>query len=53
VLRSQLENAVIALLSGFLSDDLTKLEQMKEAYASSRQGMKDANPYSVTFYLLL
>ena len=31
---------MIALLSRFLSDDLAKLEQMKEAYESSKQGME-------------
>lgn len=40
VLSSQLENAVVALLSKFLSDDLTKLDQMKEAHENSRQGMQ-------------
>ena len=40
VLSSQLENAVVALLSNFLSDDLTKLDQMKEAHENSRQGIQ-------------
>ena len=31
---------MVALLSNFLSDDLTKLDQMKEAHENSRQGIQ-------------
>ena len=38
MLSTQLENAVVLMLSNFLSEDITKLERLKEIYDSAKQG---------------
>lgn len=42
MLGTQLENTVIVMLSTFLSEDVAKLERLKECYDGARQGERGA-----------